>query len=371
MKQGAQTLFERLSGPELGPPWLRGLRGLARVASGFYGLGVRARNLAYDLRPRAARCLPVPVVGVGNLTVGGTGKTPLVMEVVAALTRLGLPSAVISRGYGGQGGQGIGWVSLGQGPLLTASQAGDEPVLLARRLSVPVAVGADRHAVGREVVHRTGMRVLVGDDLFQHRGLHRDLDLVALDASLPLGNGRLLPAGPLREPATGLRRAQAVVLTRAENPEATGRTRAWLKSFWGRGPVLSCRHRLRGLIAPGGRQLAGAELEGKAVLAFCGLAQPQGFVRSLRGLGLFVVDFRSFGDHHPYTASEIAALWAQAKTLGVQALVTSEKDEARLPAVLPLDMELWVTRLELEFDEGQGALDQVLAWGLSPWGRGL
>jgi tetraacyldisaccharide 4'-kinase len=371
MNQGAQDIFQRLSAPEAGPPWLRGLRGLARVASGLYGLGVRVRNLVHDRCPQMARYLPVPVVGVGNLTVGGTGKTPLVMEVVASLTRLGLPSAVISRGYGRQAGQGIGWVSLGQGPLLTASQAGDEPVLLARRLQVPVAVGADRHAVGREVVHRTGMRVLVGDDLFQHRSLHRDLDLVALDARHPLGNGRLLPAGPLREPAFALRRAQAVVLTRADDQEATGRTRAWLRSFWGSGPVLSCRHHLRGLAAPGGRLLAGEELKGRPVLAFCGLAQPEGFARALRGLGLLLLDFRSFGDHHPYTSSEIAALWAQAKTLGAQALVTSEKDEARLPAVLPLDMDLWVTRLELEFDQGPRALDEVLAWGLAPWGRKL
>ncbi|MFH1033180.1 MAG: tetraacyldisaccharide 4'-kinase [Pseudomonadota bacterium] len=371
MIQGAQDIFQRVIDGRPGPAWLRGLRGLARAAAGFYGLGVRTRNLVYNLYPETARYLPVPVVGVGNLTVGGTGKTPLVMEVVAALTRLGLPSAVISRGYGGRVGGGMGWVSLGQGPLLTASQAGDEPVLLARRLHVPVAVGTDRYAVGREVVHRTGMRVLVGDDLFQHRGLHRDLDLVALDAGRPLGNGRLLPAGPLREPARGLRRAQAVVLTRAEDPEATRRARAWLRSFWGRGPVLSCRHRLRGLTAPGGRLLAGQELQGRPVLAFCGLAQPQGFARALRDLGLLVVDFRSFGDHHPYSASEIAGLWAQAKTLGVQALVTSEKDEARLPAVLPLDRELWVTRLELEFDEGPRALDDVLAWGLAPWGRRL
>jgi len=374
MNTGAQELFQRLISPESGPLWLRGLRGLTRAGSWLYGLGVAARNLNYDLRPTATRYLPAPVVGVGNLTVGGTGKTPLVMEVVAALTRLGLASAVISRGYGaqaGQGGQGVTWVSLGQGPLVTASQAGDEPVLLARRLKVPVAVGADRYAVGREVVHRTGLRVLVGDDMFQHRGLHRDLDLVALDAHRPLSNGRLLPAGPLREPAKGLRRAQAIVLTRAEDPEATLATRAWLRSFWGKGPVLACRHRLRGLSAPGGGLLTAAELKGRPVLAFCGLARPDDFARALGGLGLVMVDFRSFGDHHAYTPSEIAALWAQAKTLGAQALVTSEKDEARLPAVLPLDMELWVSRLELEFDEGPRALDDVLAWGLAPWGRKL
>lgn len=369
-----QELLARVSAKEPGSLGLRGLRGLARVGAGAYGLGVGVRNLAYDLGLAQPRHLPAPVVGVGNLTVGGTGKTPLVMEVVAALTRLGLPCAVISRGYGGQAahsGVKFTWVSQGQGPLVGADQAGDEPVLLARRLKVPVAVGPDRYAVGRQVVDRTGMRVLVGDDLFQHRGLHRNLDIVALDASQPLGNGRLLPAGPLREAAGGLRRAQAVVLTRADDPQATHATRRWLRGFWGAGPVLACRHRLAGVQPLHGQPLEPAEMQGRPVLGFCGLAGPEAFAASLRGLGLTLLGLRSYGNHHPYSPAELAELWRQAQNLGAQALVTSEKDAARLPALLPEGLRLWVTRLELEFDEGPQALERVLVWGLSAWSRRL
>jgi tetraacyldisaccharide 4'-kinase len=303
--------------------------------------------------------------------VGGTGKTPLVMEVVAALTRLGLPSAVISRGYGGRQRQRVTWVSLGDGPLVEASQAGDEPVLLAQNLAVPVAVGPDRFSVGRAMLARCGPRVLVGDDLFQHRRLHRDLDIVALDARAPLGNGRLLPAGPLREPATGLRRALAVVLTHAEDPALVAERKAWLRAFWGVGPVLTCRHRLIGLADQDGRALSPQDWQGRTVLAFCGLARPEGFAQGLAGLGLTVLGLETFADHHPYQPAEMEALWDQAKHLGATALVTSEKDAVRLPPVLPGGLRLWQSRLALEFDHGPGTLEAVLAWGLSPWGRGL
>lgn len=374
MRAGLEELFQRVSAQGPGPWWLKGLRGLAQGASRLYGLGVGARNLRYDLCPRASHKLPAPVVGVGNLGVGGTGKTPLVMAVVKALGRLGLPCAVISRGYGGsaQAQGGVTWVSLGQGPLVGADQAGDEPVLLARRLGVPVAVGADRLAVGRAMLARCGPRVLVGDDLFQHRRLRRDLDLLALDAAQPLGNGRLLPAGPLREAPQGLRRAQAVVLTRADDPEALARTRAWLRDFWGPGPVLACRHRLAGLDDSQGRALAPERWQGAKVLAFCGLGKPQGFAASLRGLGLELTGFESFGDHHAYTPAELEALLAQARSLGAAALLTSEKDQARLPAAWPpadSGLELWVSRLELAFDGGLEALERVLAWGLSAWSK--
>lgn len=381
MAPSAQRLFEMVAADRSGPWWLPPLRTATRAAAGLYGLGVWARNLGYDLGRSQVRHLPAPVVGVGNLTVGGTGKTPLVMAVVEALARLGLPSAVISRGYGGraaQGGRtgragrgGVTWVSLGDGPLLDAAQAGDEPVLMARRLAVPVAVGPERFGVGRAVLTRCGPRVLVGDDLFQHRRLHRDLDIAVLDARAPLGNGRLLPAGPLREPATGLRRALAVVLTHADDPETVAARRAWLRAFWGVGPVLACRHRLTGLADQDGRALAAEDWQGRPVLAFCGLGSPEGFARGLAGLGLTVLGLETFPDHHPYASAEIEALWAKAQRLGAQALVTSEKDAVRLPPVTPSGLALWQTRLELAFERGRGSLEQVLAWGLGPWGRGL
>ncbi|MFH1059488.1 MAG: tetraacyldisaccharide 4'-kinase [Pseudomonadota bacterium] len=350
------------------PAWLPPLRAARRAGSWLYGLGAAAKNLAYDFGVFTPRRLPAPVVGVGNLSAGGSGKTPLTMAVVAALARLGLPAAVISRGYGGAAGQGgVTWASLGQGPLVDAAIAGDEPVLLARRLRAPVAAGPDRYAVGQAVLRRFGGRVLVADDLFQHRRLHRDLDLAVMDAAHPLGNGRLLPAGLLREPASGLRRASAVILTRADDPQVTDATRRWLRGFWGDGPVLACRHVLASLGDAQGEPLPETVWRGQPVLVFCGLADAGQFFAGLERAGLEVLERQAFADHHAFSATDLAGLWQRAKARGAAALVCSEKDHARLPLALPDGPPLWVTRLELEFDEGPQALERLLAWGLAGW----
>jgi tetraacyldisaccharide 4'-kinase len=361
-------LHGRLAGPG-GPAWLAPARAAARAGSWLYGLAAGGKNLAYDLGWLRPARLPVPVIGVGNLVAGGAGKTPLVLAVVEALGRLGLPAAVISRGYGGRG-RGVRWVSTGRELLAGPGLVGDEPVMLARRLGVPVAVGPERHAVGREVLAATGPRVLVGDDLFQHRRLHRDLDLVCLEAEDPAGGGLLLPRGRLREPAAGLRRAQVVVLTRAEDPERVRDARAWLRSFWGPGPVLACRHRLAGLCRRDGRPVEPKERAGARVLAFCGLARPAGFFAGLEGLGLELAGREEFADHHPYRPAELAGLARRARRAGARALVTSEKDEVRLPPAPEGGPEVWVTRLELEMDGGPKALETLLAWGLAGWRPG-
>lgn len=364
-----EALHRRMTSEEPGPWWLTSLRGVASGLSWLYGLGANAKNLSYDLGLSKSRRLPAPMIGVGNLAVGGTGKTPLVMALVQALQRLGLPSAIVSRGYGGVGAtatKGVTWVSRGGGALLGADVAGDEPLLLARRLAVPVAVGPERYEVGRAVLDELGPHVLVGDDLFQHRRLHRDLDIVCMDAADPMAGG-LLPRGRLREPMTGLRRAQAVVLTRAVDPEATAQTRAWLRSFWGPGPVLTSRHKIGGLIRHQGRDVSAGELKGRPVLAFCGLARPDSFRSGLEEFGFQVLGLEAFPDHYPFSAADMARLWQQAADLGAAALVCSEKDQVRLPGGLPPEMELWVTQLELEFDQGSLALEALLAWGLKRW----
>lgn len=365
------TKLHRLITEEPGRHWWQWpLKGAARIASWLYGLGATAKNLAYDFGLARPRRLAAPVIGVGNLNAGGSGKTPLTMAVVCALAGLGLPAAVISRGHGGRAARrGVTWVSLGRGPLVDAAAAGDEPVLMARRLAVPVAAGPNRHAVGRAVLRRCGGRVLVADDLFQHRRLHRDLNLAVMDAGRPLGSGLLLPAGFLREPATGLRRADAVVLTRAEDAQAVEAARRWLRATWGAGPVLACRHVISGLEDSQGEALPEAAWRGQPVLAFCGLADPGQFCASLKRAGLVVIDRQDYPDHHAFAAGELAGLWRRAGGQGVVALVCSEKDRARLPKTLPEGPPLWVTRLDLEFAEGPEALARLLAWGLAGWER--
>ena len=361
-----ESLFQRIVGETDDSPALKGLRLVAGLAAGLYGFGASLGNLRYDLGLSEAGRLPAPVVGVGNLTVGGTGKTPLVMEIVRALKRLGLKSCVISRGYKGQATDEVNWVSKGGEPLLDASQAGDEPLLMARLLKTPVAVGRNRYLVGKEVLLTLGPRVLVADDLFQHRRLHRDLNILTLDARKPLGNGKILPRGVLREPWTSIRRAQAIVLTHADDPEAAANTRKWLRSHWGTGPVLSCVHRLKGLADENGNLLPEEKLAGMPVFAFCGLGKPEAFVQGLVSLGLEVKGMEAFSDHHPFTSAEMRDLWQKAQDLGATALVTSEKDSMRLPET-PQGVGLLVTRLELEFEKGPRVLESLLTWGLKNW----
>jgi tetraacyldisaccharide 4'-kinase len=364
-----ETLHRRMTSQDRGPWWLSGLRGIASGLSVLYGLGANLKNLGYDLGLFQPKRLSAPVIGVGNLAVGGTGKTPLVMALVQALQRLGLPAAIVSRGYGGVGAtatKGVTWVSRDGEILVGADVAGDEPLLLARRLNIPVAVGPERFVVGDAILTELGARVLVGDDLFQHRQLHRDMDIVCLDAADPLAGG-LLPRGRLREPISGLRRAHAVVLTRAIDPEATAHARAWLRSFWGNGPVLTCRHKIGGLIRHQGNAVGPGELKGRPVLAFCGLARPDSFKAGLEEFGFQVHGLEAFPDHYPFAMEDVARLWRKAADMGAAALVCSEKDQVRLPAGLPPEMEIWVTQLELDFDHGPNVLENLLAWGLKRW----
>ncbi|RJX33161.1 MAG: tetraacyldisaccharide 4'-kinase [Desulfarculus sp.] len=357
-----------MTAPEPGPCWLEALRAGAAAASGLYAAGVWLNNTAFDLGLRAMRRLPAPVIGVGNLEVGGTGKTPLVLEVVASLERLGLPAGVISRGYGRRGHGEVVWVSEGSEVMTEAARAGDEPLLLARRLQVPVAVGADRYAVGRALLERCGPRVLVADDLFQHRALHRDLNLLCLDAADPLASGRLLPRGRLREPAGALARADAVVLTRAQDPEQVERARHLLAWRLEERPLLACRYYVRELVDRQGQVVDRARAGGLAVAGFCGLARPESFRASLEGLGLKLALFQVFADHHRFRPAEIRELWQRARRAGAWALVCSEKDAMRLPAGLEAEAAILYTRLCLEFWGGHAMLDDLLRRALAGWG---
>ncbi|MCF8117882.1 MAG: tetraacyldisaccharide 4'-kinase [Desulfarculaceae bacterium] len=366
MAKRYEALWRRMAGDEPGPAWLGALRGAASAASGLYAAGAWLDQAPYDLGLRKQKRLPVPVVGVGNLAVGGTGKTPLVMAVVQALGELGLPAGVISRGYGRKESKPL-LVSDGSEIMADAAAAGDEPVLLARRLGVPVAVGARRHEAGRLLLERCGPRVLVGDDLFQHRELHRDLNLLALDAADPLAGGRLLPRGRLRETAGAMARADAVVLTRARDAEQ-GRVAAERRAWRLEGkPVLSCAHQITGMDDALGQGAGPEDWQGAAVLAFCGLAAPESFRAALSEAGLTVLELKSFGDHHRFTPAEVSRLWDRAQTLSARALVCSGKDAVRLPGDLPPDAAIWSSRLDLRFHQGPGSLAGLLARALDAW----
>jgi tetraacyldisaccharide 4'-kinase len=338
---------------------------------------VGARNALYDGGVLPVRRLPVPVLSVGNIAVGGTGKTPLVALLAQRLAETGRRPAVISRGYGGANEQRPGHPALvvsdgrGRRPLVTAAEAGDEPVLLASLLDgVPVLVCRDRHAGGRSAVDRFQADLIVLDDGFQHRALHRDADLVALDARDPLGGGRLLPAGTLREPPQALRRAHAVVLTRAERAaEFTEATRAVRELVPGL-PLFRARHqpvRLR-LLGPDGRELPASAVRNQAVAGFAGLAQPDALRLTLESLGGTVVHYETLPDHHPYSSGEVERLVERGRHAGAHWVVTTAKDAIRLPQN-ECPPGLAVLDIEMQVEETDSLVRLLLAFCLPPASR--
>ena len=329
-------------------------RAALALPSLLYAGAVRIRNRYYD-RPGRSRSAGLPVIAVGNLTVGGTGKTPVVQWLCRRLLGEGETPAVVTRGYGGTAGAGPLVVSRGRGPLTTADHCGDEPYLLAESLEqVPVIAGSNRTA-GARAAGRLGATVVVLDDGFQHRRLHRDLDILLLDRNAPEGNGRLLPAGPLREHPTEIRRAGVVLLTRTEPGDDTSPVETWVRRFNPVAPILTAQH------APAGFSDRDGNLQPTpaAVVGFCGIARPDSFRRSLELAGVRVAAFRSFEDHHRYSEGDLAELSAASAAAGAP-LVTTPKDLARLSHRNdPLARKLLALGLDLVIDDPERLMAAV------------
>jgi tetraacyldisaccharide 4'-kinase len=333
------------------PPGQARLLGAAR--RGYSGL-LGAREWLYKRGVLKSRALPVPVVSVGNLTVGGTGKTPAVEVAVQTLAALGHRPAVVSRGYGRRAG-GVQIVADAASIRLDAEEAGDEPFLLARRLpGVPVVVGSNRYGAACLALERFGVTAIVLDDAFQHRTLRKDLEIVMARAQNPWGNGELLPAGPLREPLAALHRADLVVATGAQRPEDAGAVLSAVDAWAPGVPVLTAVYALAECWEANRMRLVSlAELAGKRVLAFAGIATPRAFEETLRAAGVAAQEFLEFADHHWYTPAELTTLDARAGDLGVEGLMTTEKDWVRLRK-LPLPRRpLFVLSIRLVLTSGE------------------
>lgn len=319
--------------PTGGDPWDRAaiVQAALAVPALLYRGAVRLRNALYDRGALSQARLPWPVVAIGNLTAGGSGKTPVTSYLAGALLERGFSVAIVSRGYGRAGRDPI-LVSDGtRGVLTEAREAGDEPLLLA--LAHPrasVAVAADRRAAFRLLPERPAPRVLLMDDAFQHRAVARDLDLLLVDAEAPFGNGRILPFGPLREPISGLRRADALVVTRGDGacPPAL---RDALERHHPNAPIFHARIAPSRLDRADGAPLPPESLRGRAVFALSGIARPERFEADLRRLGARLLGWRRFPDHHAFTASEWAEVVRSAAAAGAEMIVTTEKDRVRLP----------------------------------------
>ena len=286
--------------------------------SAIFGAGVALRNALYDRGVFKVRKLARPVVSIGNISVGGSGKTPFVIALGELLQQQGIEFDVLSRGYGRTSTE-IAVVD----PNGTPEQFGDEPLLIARKLRVPVIVGADRYQAGLLAEKRFSSKLHLLDDGFQHRRLHRDFDIVLLPAEDQ--RGTLLPMGRLREPLYALKRADAIVLPdSAEKP-------LHAKSVW--------RARRQMEIAAGGR-----------LIAFCGIARPRQFFDALKAARQEIAGTLTFRDHHRYAQRDVDRLLALKKQTGAASFVTTEKDAINLG---PLSAQLQplrtaVLRIDLE-----------------------
>jgi tetraacyldisaccharide 4'-kinase len=314
-------------------------------------LTIRLRNAAYSRGWKKTVRAAVPVVSVGNLTVGGTGKTPCVEYVARYLSDRDRRVCILSRGYGADSGMN------------------DESLLLSDNLpDVPHLQGADRAALAAVAVEELQSEVLVLDDGFQHRRLARDLDLVLIDATRPFGYGHLLPRGLLREPPSSLRRAGAVILTRCDQVGEGDlqKVRDRVARLAPGVAVAESVHRPVALVNGAGETTEPSILPYRPAAAFCGVGNPQAFRRTLEGLGCVVNEFRTYPDHHAYSRRDVEELRAWGRSLPEEAVVvTTQKDMVKLRLSELAGRPLWALRVGLAFTSGEGSLrallDEVLA----------
>jgi tetraacyldisaccharide 4'-kinase len=315
----AESLFESKAAQSL-----LFLPGLAFQAA------VSMRNALYDAGRLPSHRLPCVVISIGNVTVGGTGKTPLTSHVAGFLRESGYRVAVASRGYRRRNAGAPLLVSDGRRILADALSAGDEPYLIARdNPAVPVAVGADRVAAARLLLNTASPEVLLLDDAFQHRRIARDLDIVLVDGLDPWGNGRMLPRGPLREPIASIRRADACVVTRTNGRTPDGLVAA-LERFNRDVALFHCRLEPRAFVRADGESVDPGSLKGFSAYAFSGIARPERFEDDLRGLGVRLAGSRRFADHHPFRRRDLEEIALEARRSGAQVLMTTEKDMVRI-----------------------------------------
>ncbi|HEY7723853.1 MAG TPA: tetraacyldisaccharide 4'-kinase [Anaeromyxobacteraceae bacterium] len=351
------------------PAGARALLAPLALAEAIFRAGAALRAGLYRAGLLAAERAGAPVISVGNLAVGGAGKTPAAIAVARRLQSRGRRVAVLSRGYRATRREAR-VVSDGRRVLLGAADAGDEPLLLARRLpGAAVLCGPRRAPLARRAVEALGADALVLDDGFQHRALWRDLDLVVLDAANPFGNGRLLPRGPNREGLGALDRAGLAWLSRVDQaaPDALGRLRALAAAATGRPPVESRHAAVDVVDGGGGRSFGPAALAGRRVLLLAALARPGGFRRTVEGMGASVAAVRFFRDHHLFTDGELEEAFAAGRAAGCDQVVATEKDAVRLPARWAGEGMLRVVRIEAEVVRGEEILAEALDRALAAW----
>jgi tetraacyldisaccharide 4'-kinase len=363
LKQKIESIMND-NGMQKDIPLERFLMGLSRC----YGSVMKIRDRFFRKHPERSKRLPCLVISVGNITVGGTGKTPMTIYLAKMLTDSGYRVVIVSRGYGGKASKTGGIVCDGKKILLPAHMAGDEPYMMARQLhNVPIIIWSNRYQAGMLAIEKFSPHILLLDDGFQHRKLKRDLDILLLDAKHPFGNGHLLPRGTLREPIEMTQRADIMILTRSSSsaPEKLlleQLSNHGLEVFASQTPLFFSSHRpyLHSIILPdddkAGRFTAPSPedpsvLNGKPVFAFSGIAKNYDFHESAATLGGRIAGYLEFSDHHEYNETDFSRISQSAKISNAEIIITTEKDYAKIAGCFKWPLPLLVIGVSISIHE--------------------
>ena len=335
--------------------------------SWLYGIIVRIRNYCFTVGIFKQNRLPCTVISVGNIVVGGTGKTPAVAAIAKLLQNKGFQVTILLRGYKRRSSEEMTVVSDGENRLCSREESGDEADMLARQLpNIPIIVGKQRYLTGKTALDRFKSDVIILDDGFQHRQLARDLDILTIDATQPYGTGTgaLLPIGTLREPISAMQRADIILLTRTDAVSTNiGDLKAELNQLAPNTPILESIHQPTSLYwlyhTDKHTKMPVENLTEKRLLAVCGIGNPDAFVATLEKYNPEAVELFAFPDHHVYTESDFQQIEHQMQQCEAEWVVTTQKDEQKL-ASFPTELPIVVLAVELVITDGEGALMKVL-----------
>jgi tetraacyldisaccharide 4'-kinase len=322
------------------------------VISSAYGLGVRARLFLYGTGILEGSRLPCKVISVGNIILGGTGKTPTVEYIARLLKDEGKGVVILSRGYGGEMERKLGLVSDGNRLLLSPAQAGDEPYMLAQRLKgIPIVVGRRRDLTGQYAIEHFHPDVIILDDGFQHLGVRRDVDILLVDSQIGFGNGSLFPRGPLREPLHQLDRADLFLMTKVEDLDTCRELEEMIK-FHKKDPIIFHSNYRPDYLTTLDRdeRLPVEYIKGRRIVALSAIVNPGYFRHLLELVGAKIDEEITFPDHHVYSEKDIPPL--QDAMRRAECIVTTEKDAAKLMAVIKEDLPIMSLGISVNIMEG-------------------
>lgn len=362
-----QNAYRKLISGESTGPGAALLRFLLVIGASIYGFIIGLRNFLYSKKWVKIHRAEVPVISIGNITTGGTGKTPLVIRLcnmlisIAEFKLTNSQCAILTRGYKAAKNSGS-----------ESGSYGDEPAVLAQSCpGIQVVVNPDRNAGAAEAISRFGAKVLIMDDGFQHRRLGRDLDIVTIDATIPFGYGRLLPAGLLREPVNALKRADAAVITRCDQVCEAEITQLEAKLEQVNPEMVIARSVHAPVCAKSvdDREIGLEELKNKRIFAFCGIGNPAAFFNTVVGVGAELAGSKVFDDHYHYTDDCLADIYEQAKGQDADLILTTQKDWSSFSPLamtnVSMDINFAYLAIEFRFISGEDKITQLIINTLS------